>query len=222
MDRNRFKLLLEKGNLSVSDRMLDQFEQFRLFLLEKNQQMNLISQGDEAKVYERHFLDSVGMLRLSRFSQQARVVDLGSGAGFPGIPLKILRPDLAIDLVESRLKRAHFLSEAVALLGLEHVHVLGQRMEEASSELAGATIVVSRAVSQLINLAQWVRPVLRKSGGSLLVLKGGDLGEELKRLSRKKAAFGIGSVDIVDYYPFPEIKSEAGRKLVTITFERLQ
>ena len=218
MNRNEFQSCLKSEGLIVSDQALLQFDHFHQMLLESNQKFNLISSSDEARIYERHFLDSIGLLKLIQIPHHAQMVDLGSGAGFPGIPLKIMRPDLTMNLVESRQKRAQFLAEVVERLGLETIRVFGQRMEDLGAELSGTQIVVSRAVSTLINLCKWSSSVFQKTGDRLIVFKGSDLDEELKRLEKKRQAYRIQQIEVMDFQPFPLSESVFERKLVVITF----
>jgi 16S rRNA (guanine527-N7)-methyltransferase len=158
------------------------FTQYLRLLLEWNQRINLISPGDEDRIAERHILESLAVLSVWPFPEGASVLDLGSGGGFPGIPLKIMRPDLSMTLLESRQKKALFLNTIVRELKLEGCRVVNARAEElaqSSGELF--SIVIARAVADLKTLWEWSKPLLG-ADGVLLAMKGGGLDDELQAL----------------------------------------
>ena len=130
----------------------------------------------------------------------ATVVDVGSGAGLPGIPLAIARPDLRITLIEPLLKRSVFLQEVVDKLALDNVTVIRGRAEEGpiKKAVAGADIVTSRAVAPLGKLAKWSLPLVRR-GGEMIAMKGESVHEELARDAAdiKKAGGGKAQVEVV-------------------------
>ena len=130
----------------------------------------LLGPREVERLWERHLLNSAAVAEL--IEPDAFVVDIGSGAGLPGIPVAIARPDLRVVLVEPMLRRTEFLNEAIAALGLP-VEVVRGRAEEAGvrAKLAGADVVTSRAVAPLDKLARWSMPLLR-IGGRMLALKG--------------------------------------------------
>jgi 16S rRNA (guanine527-N7)-methyltransferase len=138
----------------------------------------LIGPREVSRLWDRHLLNSAAIATL--VPADARVVDVGSGAGLPGIPLALARPDLAITLLEPLARRVAFLTECVERLGLEQVTVVRGRAEEGPvrRELGGADVVTARAVAPLDRLAGWCLPLLRP-GGQLLALKGSTAAEEL-------------------------------------------
>lgn len=150
------------------------------------------------RLWERHILNCAVIEQVIPVG--ATVIDVGSGAGLPGIPLAIARPDLHITLIEPLLKRYNYLNEVTEKLGLENVTVLRGRAEEGpiKKAVAGADVVTSRAVAPLGKLAKWSLPLVRK-GGEMIALKGSSVHEELERDAAdiKKAGGGKAEVTTV-------------------------
>lgn len=150
-------------------------------VLEENERTNLtrITADEEATL--KHFVDSLSVLTLDVFSPAARVVDIGTGAGFPGIPLKIARPDLHVTLIDARLRRVRFLQAVVDDLNLEDVVALHGRAEQLASEpkFRGTfDVAVARAVARMDKLTNWCLPFVRR-GGHFIAMKGPGVDEEL-------------------------------------------
>lgn len=151
----------------------------------------LLGPREVPRLWDRHLLNSVAVEEL--LPQAARVVDIGTGAGLPGLAVACVRPDLSVDLVESLLRRTDFLTEVVADLGLEHrVRVIRGRAEDSAvlDTVGSAQFVTARAVAPLDRLVRWSFPLLRP-GGSLLALKGtsaeDELAEHQRFLTRQRA-----------------------------------
>jgi 16S rRNA (guanine527-N7)-methyltransferase len=165
----------------------------------------LIGPREVPRLWERHLLNSVALAEL--IPDQVRLVDIGTGAGLPGLAVAIVRPDLRVDLVESLLRRTDFLTEVVNDLGLaERVRVLRGRAEDAAviDQVGGAEFVTARAVAPLDRLVRWSFPLL-VPGGSLLAMKGSSAEEEIAEHSaflRKARAQLRGvlecGIDLVD------------------------
>lgn len=155
----------------------------------------LIGPREVDRIWDRHILNSAAVAEL--IEPGARVVDIGSGAGLPGLPIAIARPDLRVALVEPMLRRTEFLAEAVAELGLA-VEVVRGRAEEPTvrTRLAEADAVVSRAVASLDKLTRWSFPLLR-SGGRMLAMKGERAEEEVAEGRPAMAALGAVDVGVV-------------------------
>ena len=152
----------------------------------------LIGPREVARLWERHILNSAAVADL--IEDGARVVDVGSGAGLPGIPLAIARPDLRVVLLEPMLRRTEFLKTVADTLGLQVDVVRGRAEEPAVREqLVGADVVLSRAVASLDKLTRWCLPLLRP-GGRMLALKGDRADEEVA--AGGKAMSALGAVDI--------------------------
>jgi 16S rRNA (guanine527-N7)-methyltransferase len=155
----------------------------------------LLGPREVERLWDRHILNSAAVAEL--IEPDARVIDIGSGAGLPGLALAIARPDLAVTLVEPMQRRTDFLNEAVVSLGVP-VEVVRGRAEDAAVRirLAGADVVVSRAVADLEKLTRWSLPLLRK-GGRMMALKGERATEEVADRARTMAVLGAGRVEVV-------------------------
>jgi len=154
----------------------------------------LIGPREAGRLWSRHVLNSavVGSL----LSAGCRVVDIGSGAGLPGIPLAISRPDCQFDLVEPLERRATYLREIVETLELGNCQVIRGRADEVVVQCGEADIVTSRAVAPLAKLAAWSAPLLR-TGGKLMALKGSSAGDEIQRDQAAVSATGLVNLVVV-------------------------
>ncbi|WP_145942166.1 16S rRNA (guanine(527)-N(7))-methyltransferase RsmG [Corynebacterium glyciniphilum] len=157
----------------------------------------LIGPREVDRLWERHILNSAVLGEV--IEEGARVVDIGSGAGLPGIPLAIARPDLRVQLVEPLLRRVTFLKEVVADLALENVEVFRGRAEEneIAKAVGGADVVTSRAVAPVGRLMGWSLPLARV-GGHVKALKGSSVGEELARDARELTRAGGSSGAVLE------------------------
>lgn len=170
-------------------------ESYAQWLATAGIERGLIGPREVDRLWDRHILNSAVLGEV--VAEGARIVDIGSGAGLPGIPLAIARPDLTVQLVEPLLRRTTFLNEVVEDLGLAHVEVIRGRAEERDvlDHTGGADVVTSRAVAPLGKLTRWSLPLVKK-GGSMRALKGSSVSEELVRDAKeiKKAGGGQGEV----------------------------
>ena len=155
----------------------------------------LVGPREVDRIWDRHILNSVAVAEL--IEPDAGVVDIGSGAGLPGIPIAIARPDLRVTLVEPMLRRTEFLAEAVEALGLP-VDVIRGRAEEPAvrARVGGADVVVSRAVAALDKLTRWSFPLLQP-GGRMLAMKGERAESEVTEGRRGMVALGAADVGVV-------------------------
>jgi 16S rRNA (guanine527-N7)-methyltransferase len=155
----------------------------------------LIGPREVDRLWDRHLLNSAAIEEL--ITDGARIIDAGSGAGLPGVPLALARPDLRITLVEPMLRRTEFLLEVVGELGIDSDVVRGRIEEAAVRERVGTVDAVTcRAVAALDKLTEWCVPVLRP-GGQLLAIKGEHANEEVRRHRRVMASRGAGTVRVV-------------------------
>lgn len=173
-------------------------ERYAQWLASAGTERGLIGPREVPRIWDRHILNSAVLQEV--IDEGVRLVDVGSGAGLPGIPLAIARPDLKVQLLEPLLRRTVFLEEVVADLGLDNVEVVRGRAEDrdAMERVGGADVVTSRAVAPLGKLTRWSLPLVKK-GGSMRALKGASVTEELVRDAKeiKRAGGGKGSVTTV-------------------------
>jgi 16S rRNA (guanine527-N7)-methyltransferase len=153
----------------------------------------LIGPREAPRIWDRHLLNCAVVEAL--IPERASVVDVGSGAGLPGIVLAVARPDLTVTLVEPLARRTAFLTEAVAALGLERITVVRARAEECVGKLPDADVVTARALAPLDRLAGWCLP-LAAVGGRLLALKGASAGAELSEHAAALARLGAGEATV--------------------------
>ena len=165
-------------------------ERYAEFLMTAGVERGLIGPREADRIWDRHVLNSAAIAEL--IDHGARVADVGSGAGLPGIPLAIARPDLSVVLVEPLLRRATFLSEVVAMLGLTTVTVVRGRAEERSvlQEHHDFDVVTSRAVAPLDKLTKWSLPLLRPDG-VMAAMKGDRAEAELDEHERVMRSLGV-------------------------------
>ncbi len=175
-----------------------EFEKFRELILEYNQKYNLTTILEEKDMYYKHFLDSAAGADL--FKENARVAEIGSGAGFPSIALKIIRPDLQFDLFESVGKKCEFLNAVVDNFGFKGMHIYNLRAEEAAkSEKFRERYdhATARAVARMNTLTEYCLPFV-KVGGSFIAYKSGDVTEIDEAVSAYKVLGGKKS-DVIKY-----------------------
>lgn len=173
---------LEKGaaklGIILSETQRELFRSYSQEILLWNLRANLISKRDEQRIATRHFLDSLTSLPHLPQEKGIKIADVGAGAGFPGLPLRIVRDDLHLTLVESKRKKVLFLRHVVKRLGLDGVEVILGRAEELTSYQNYYEIVLSRGVGKLTRLLRVCFPLLKK-GGTLIAYKGGGIEEEV-------------------------------------------
>jgi 16S rRNA (guanine527-N7)-methyltransferase len=167
---------------AITLRQLKQFEQLPELYTFWNNQINVISRKDIDQLYERHVLHSLGIAKVMPFKSGENVLDVGTGGGFPGIPLAIMFPDTKFHLVDSIGKKIKVVTEVAAALGLTNLKATHARAEQIDEEF---DFVVSRAVTRLKEFYPWVKNKFYKQGcntlpNGILYLKGGDLTEEIK------------------------------------------
>lgn len=180
----------------------EKFDDFRAILLEYNQKYNLTTILEEQDMLYKHFLDSAAGVDL--FSENARVAEIGSGAGFPSIVLKILRPDLQMDLFESVGKKCEFLKAVVDNFGFTGMHIYNMRAEDAAKDAKFREqydFVTARAVARMNTLTEYCLP-FAKVGGKFIAYKSGDVSEILEAESAYKVLGGKKTA--VYSYALPE------------------
>ncbi len=200
--------------LTMSPQQAEQFEAYHALLLQANAQFNLTRVSDDAnEACDRNYLDSLTLL--SQLEGAKSLIDVGSGAGFPGIPLAIMRPDIDITLIDSLGKRVEFLKSVIAQLGL-NARALHLRSEEAAAKAEfreGFDVACARAVADLTVLSELLLPFV-KIGGCMLAMKGPGAEEELENAAFAISELGGGEALILEA-PIPGRSWE--HKIVRVT-----
>ncbi|MDO1604951.1 16S rRNA (guanine(527)-N(7))-methyltransferase RsmG [Lactobacillus sp. YT155] len=194
MNPEEFRQELLKNNIELSDKQMEQFAKYFEFLVTENQKMNLTAITEASQVYLKHFYDSItlGFEYPDLLNQEISVCDVGSGAGFPIIPLKIVNPDLKVTIVDSLGKRIKFLNELANKLSLSDCEFVHMRAEDAGQDKkyrAQFDLVVARAVARLNVLAEFCLPLI-KSNGYFLAMKSENAPQELDEAQKAIATLG--------------------------------
>ncbi|OCT16447.1 16S rRNA (guanine(527)-N(7))-methyltransferase [Paenibacillus pectinilyticus] len=179
--QQQFTELLAKENISLSAQQLDQFEQYYKTLVEWNEKMNLTGITERDQVYLKHFYDSLSVAFNFDFEKISTLADIGSGAGFPSIPLKIAFPHLQVTIVDSLNKRILFLKEIVSQLGLTNMDCVHGRAEDIArlpKYRDHFDLVTARAVAKLQVLNEFCLP-FAKNGGTFIAMKGSEIDDEI-------------------------------------------
>lgn len=196
----------------LTDAQLDTFCAFGSALVEKNQVMNLTAITEPEQVARLHFLDCIALLGAANFYGKS-VIDVGCGAGFPGVPLKIAEPSIDLTLLDSLKKRMDWLASTLPELGIEAQCVAARAEEYALANREQYDIAVSRAVARLTMLSELCLPLVRV-GGHFVAMKSADSDEELSQAARAIATLG-GKVTRIWDYPVPG--TDAVHRAVVIT-----
>ncbi len=188
--------VLIKGSRSIGLELLEKdqkrFQEYKELLQEWNQKINITAIIEDRDIDIKHFLDSLSCLSLDLFEGKKRVIDIGTGGGFPGIPLKIMREDLEVTLLDSLNKRIIFLKEVIDKLDLKDIQAIHGRAEELSRQKEYREkydIAISRAVASLDTLSEYCLPFV-KVGGYFIAMKGPDIEEELASSEKAIALLG--------------------------------
>lgn len=218
-DLTLFEKGLEELSISLSQEQKRQFVTYYEYLIEKNKVMNLTAITEYEEVIVKHFLDSLSIVKAGCFEQNAlngkSVIDIGTGAGFPGIPLKIAFPQLKITLLDSLNKRVNFLNEVIKILGLSKVEAVHGRAEDYAKQKEYREcfdFCVSRAVANLSTLSEYCIPFV-KEGGCFISYKSGKIDEELSQAGNAVKVLGGKVLDVVK---FPLMGTDMDRSFVII------
>lgn len=206
---------LKDLDITITTEQMNQFEVYYNMLIEKNKVMNLTTITDIDEVIDKHFVDSLSLIKAVDLSQDLKILDLGTGAGFPGIPLKIVYPNLKITLLDSLNKRIKFLDEVIEelhLTGIESIHGRAEDFAQKMEHREKYDICVSRAVANLATLSEYCMPYL-KIGGMFISYKAGIIEEELQAAKQAFHTLG-GSIKEVITFNLP--KTDTQRSLICI------
>lgn len=185
-----------KNGIELSEKQVEQFKTYCDFLLEYNEKVNLTAVTDKAEVVRKHFLDSA--IASAMLKENAVCADIGTGAGFPGVPLAIMRNDITVALIDSLNKRLVFLDELKERIGLENVYTVHGRSEDLGRDAEFRQkfdYAFSRAVARLNVLAEYDLPFVKK-GGEMLAWKGPQAYDEVEEARNAIKILGGGNVQI--------------------------
>lgn len=208
---------LELLSVKLEEKQIEQFFQYFELLVQWNKVMNLTAITEMPEVISKHFVDSLSVIKAvdDIEKKEYKIIDVGTGAGFPGIPLKIAFPQLRITLMDSLNKRVKFLNEVIEKLGLNDIHAVHDRAEDLGKNAEYREqydLCVSRAVANLATLSEYCMPFV-KVGGWFIPYKSGKIEEELE--AAKHAVFLLGGkVDHVEAFLLPG--TDAERSLIKV------
>lgn len=210
-----FKKDLEALGVSLTEKQIEQFVMYYEMLVEWNEMMNLTAITEYDEVMKKHFVDSLSLIKTYDTSKEVTVIDVGTGAGFPGLALKIAYPNMKVTLLDSLNKRITFLNEVIAKLGLTGVTTIHGRAEDyakPAKEREKYDLCVSRAVANLTTLSEYCLPFV-KVGGHFISYKSEKITEEMKGAEKAIALLG-GQFEKSEEFYLQD--SDIYRNLVTI------
>ncbi len=193
MDITKFWTVCASNGFGLDREQMERIERFVGELHHWNEKVNLISRQDEPHILERHILHSMTILKYYTPPQKARCMDIGTGGGFPGIPLKIARPDLIMTLVDSigkKVKIADMMGKHTLLRDIEGVNARAEALVDNPKFRKAFDTIVSRAVAPLVQLLSWSEHLL-KPGATFVTLKGGDLANEIAEAQKKFPSLNV-------------------------------
>lgn len=216
--KREFEKYLAKMNISLLKEQYEQFYAYMELLIEWNEKMNLTAITDPKEIILKHFVDS---LTIAKYVEEGKsIIDMGTGAGFPGIPIKIYRKDVKAVLADSLNKRIKFLDEVIDKLKLENVETIHCRAEELGKNKQYREkfdYATSRAVANLSTLSEYLMPFV-KLNGKCIFMKTIEVEEELEKAKKAIKTLG-GKIEKVDKFEIPE--SDLGRSIIIVKKEKI-
>ena len=212
---NRLIENMKMISVELTDKQVSQFIKFYEMLVEWNKVMNLTGITEYDEVVMKHFVDSLSIVKINGLDGVKSIIDVGTGAGFPGIPLKIAFPEIKITLLDSLNKRINFLNAVIKELGLEDIETIHGRAEDFAKKTEYREqydLCVSRAVANLSTLSEYCLPYV-KVGGRFIPYKSGEIDEELNN-SKKAVQILGGKIEDVVKFQLPD--TDIGRSFVKI------
>lgn len=217
MEKKRFEEEMSKKSkilgVRFSVEQIEQFYKYMNLLIEWNEKMNLTAITEPKEIILKHFIDSITILKY--IDDNSKLVDVGTGAGFPGVPLSIMNPTLKITLVDSLNKRLIFLQEVVKELNLKNIEIVHARAEEFGQNKnyrEKFDIATSRAVANLAILSEYLVPLV-KIGGKIISMKASNAKEEINDAQKAIEVLG-GKIEKIEEFDLPE--SDIGRTIIII------
>ena len=201
---SRFIEQLEDIGITLNSKKEQEFEAYWSMLQKWNNKINLTRIVDREDVYEKHFLDSLSVVKALPIKEGQKIIDIGTGAGLPGMPIKIVFPDTEVLLVDSLEKRVDFLNRAIRELELKNIRVIHGRAEQLAKEgeyRESYDLAVSRAVANLSTLSEYNMPFL-KTGGHFVAYKGSNISDELEKGKNAIDILG-GKIKLVKEFKLP-------------------
>ena len=221
MDKETFcEKLIDQANkmeILLNEEQQTKFYKYMELIIDWNKKINLTAITEPGEVINKHFIDSISILK--QIESKDKVVDIGTGAGFPGVPIKIANPSIEITLVDSLNKRINFLKEIIKeldLKGIEAVHARAEEFGQSKAYREKYDVVTSRAVARLNILVEYMLPIV-KVGGKCICMKGPESEEEIKEAQKAINVLG-GTIKNVEKFSLPE--TDINRTIIVIEKNR--
>ncbi len=214
----KIEKLAKQINIMLNEKQIEQFYIYMNLLLEWNEKINLTAITDPDEIILKHFIDSITIAKY--IDKDAKLIDVGTGAGFPGIPLKIIRNDLEVVLLDSLQKRINFLQETINKLNLSKITARHFRVEEYArnkEQREKFDYATSRAVANLSTLSEYLIPLV-KIRGYCICMKGSEIQEEIKQSQKAISILG-GTIENIEKFYLPQ--SDITRNIILIKKEKI-
>lgn len=211
--KKRFLELANKININLTENQIEKFYKYMELLLEWNKKINLTAITDEDEIILKHFVDSLTVLKY--INENDKIIDVGTGAGFPGIPIAIMMPNVKITLLDSLNKRINFLNEVIRELDLKNIETIHSRSEDCGKDILFREkydIALARAVANLSTLSEYLLPFI-KIDGKMICMKGSEIEEELKNAEYAIKELG-GEFVLKDEFELPD--SDIKRNIIIV------